>query len=274
MLFMEPTPTPYDLRWHLFGIHVRVQPMFWLVSAVMGWSVATSAGFQYLLIWIACSFVSILIHELGHVWMGQLFGTRGHIVLYGFGGLAIGSNQLESRWQRILVCAAGPLAGFVFLGLVLLFLWISNPPAFPAYLALAKFQFGWTDDIRELALIGLVRSPMLRITVSFLIFINLLWGLVNLLPVWPLDGGQISRDLCEAAWPDAGLARSLGISLVVAGLLAAHCLLGVLGMQLVPLRFGSVYAALMFGMLAYQSFQMMQQVQQRHREDPWDRSDY
>ena len=91
MLFMEPSQTPYDLRWRMFGVPVRVHPRFWLVSVIMGWN-TVHEGFQYLLIWVACSFASILIHEFGHVAMGQIFGSRGHIVLYGFGGLAIGSN--------------------------------------------------------------------------------------------------------------------------------------------------------------------------------------
>src|SRR5690349_5678678 len=126
MLMVDPTPTPYDLRFHVLGIPVRVHPLFWLVTVVMGWN-ALAEHVAFLFIWIGCVFVSILIHELGHVWMGQAFGSDGHIVLYSFGGLAIGSNQLEARWQRILVSFGGPLAGFVFLALVLVFLWVSNP---------------------------------------------------------------------------------------------------------------------------------------------------
>ena len=156
MLFMEPTPTPFDLRWRMFGIPVRVQPMFWLVSAVMGWS-ALAEGFPYLLIWIGCMFVSILVHELGHVWMGQVFGARGHIILYGFGGLAVGSNHLERRWQRIAVCFAGPLAGFGFLSLVLLFLWISNPEAFPAYVGMVKQDLGMLPDGAEMMNTDVIR---------------------------------------------------------------------------------------------------------------------
>src|SRR5438045_291862 len=120
---MEPTSTPYDLRWRMFGIPVRVHPMFWLVSVIMGAN-AFSQGVQYLLLWVGCMFISILIHELGHVLMGQAFGAYGHIVLDGFGGLAVGSNQLDVRWQRIAVCFAGPLAGFLFLGGLFLVLWI------------------------------------------------------------------------------------------------------------------------------------------------------
>jgi Zn-dependent protease len=272
MLFMEPSQTPYDLRWRMFGVPVRVHPMFWLVSVIMGWN-TVHEGFQYLLIWVACSFASILIHEFGHVAMGQIFGSRGHIVLYGFGGLAIGSNQLDQRWQRIAVCFAGPLAGFLLLGIMFVLLWIWDPEAFPAYLAMAKMDLGLSPgDVGELRRLLRAHSHMVNMTVQFLIFINLMWGLVNLLPIWPLDGGQISRDICEGVWPSQGLPRSLGISMMVAGLLAAHCLLVVIGLRLLPLEFGSVYTAILFAILAIQSFQLMQQVQSHNqwREDHWE----
>jgi hypothetical protein len=42
---MEPTPTPYDLRWQMFGIPVRAHPMLWLVSLIMGVN-AFSQGVQ------------------------------------------------------------------------------------------------------------------------------------------------------------------------------------------------------------------------------------
>ena len=272
MLFMEPNETPYDLRWRMFGISVRVHPMFWLISLIMG-SDTLKLGFQYLLSWVACSFASILIHELGHIWMGQIFGSRGHIVLYGFGGLAIGSNQLDQRWQRIAVCFAGPLAGFVFLGVLFLVLRTFDADAFPLYLAMVKHELGLpAGDGAEMGLVRAPLNPLLLMTVSFLIFINLMWGLVNLLPIWPLDGGQISRDLCEAIWPAWGLTRSLGISMVVAGLLALHSILVVMGQQLVPLKMGSVYTAILFAILALQSYQLLQQAQahEQWRQDRWD----
>jgi stage IV sporulation protein FB len=271
VLLMEPNETPYDLRWRMFGISVRVHPMFWLISLIMGAN-TLKLGFQYLLIWVACSFASILIHELGHVWMGQIFGSRGHIVLYGFGGLAIGSNQLDLRWQRIAVCFAGPLAGFAFLGAIFLALWTWDADTFAYYVSMAKEDLVLPVDGAEMGLLVTPPNPLVVLTVSFLIFINLMWGLVNLLPIWPLDGGQISRDLCEALWPDRGLTRALGISMTVAGLLAVHCFLVVIGRQLVPLRIGSIYTAILFALLALQSYQLLQQTQsQDHwRGDRWD----
>src|SRR4029077_14210821 len=97
----------------MFGVDVRVHPWFWLMTALMGWS-SFQEGVLYLALWIGCVFVSILIHEYGHIFMGRIFGTSGHIVLYSLGGLAVGSNQLYLHWQRILVSLAGSAADFLF----------------------------------------------------------------------------------------------------------------------------------------------------------------
>ncbi|MBI2807735.1 MAG: hypothetical protein HYX68_22365 [Planctomycetes bacterium] len=277
MLFMEPSETPYDLRFRLLGVPVRVHPMFWLVSGLMGLS-ALRMGFQFLAIWIVCVFVSILIHELGHVAMGQIFGERGHIVLYGFGGLAIGSNTQRLRWQRMAVSFAGPLAGFLLLGFIYAVLWAWDRDSFHYYTWVALLDLGFPENILE-GLEFLQPRPMHRLiafAIHNLIFINLLWGLINLLPVWPLDGGMMCREACESALPDRGLSLSLGISLLVASLLAAHCLLVVLGRRLLPLEFGSGYSAILFGILAIQSFQLLQQAQSRRPwgDDSWDERGY
>lgn len=272
MFLLEPNETPYDLRWRMFGVDIRVHPMFWLVSVIMG-SGGGRIELDHVFVWVACVFVSILIHELGHVWMGQVFGSHGHIVLYGFGGLAIGSNQLYRRWQRILVCFAGPAAGFVFLGLLFLLIWLRDADQFVDYFQLAKRSVGLPADPYDLSHVNRIEL----LVVWNLIFINLLWGLVNLLPIWPLDGGQISRDVCQAIWPDAGITRSLGISLLVSGLLALHSLSVYMGRPLLPfLPFGSGFTAVMFGLLAVQSFQLLQQAQaeRRWQDEHWHRGDW
>jgi stage IV sporulation protein FB len=284
VLLFEPDRTPYDLRWRMFGIEVRVHPMFWLVSAILGAN-ALDFGFQYLLFWMACMFVSILVHELGHIWMGQVFGSHGHVVLYGFGGLAIGSNTLRSPWQRIAVCLAGPFAGFLFLALVFAVIAVLDPVRLPVFLEVAKIDLGlhklfdWAPSPQvamELSwVLGSVESPpaIVDFVMTELIFINLLWGLVNLLPIWPLDGGQISRDLCKMASPDRGLRISLGISLVCAGLLALHCFMAAEGRPLLPfLTFGSRWSALFFAIFAVQSFLLLQQAGPRNRDfGDWER---
>src|SRR5579872_1495033 len=81
-VFREPDRTPYDLRWRMLGTDVRVHPFFWLFSAVLGWNEFSrpGGGVGYLALWVGCVFVSVLLHEFGHVFMGRLFGADAHIV--------------------------------------------------------------------------------------------------------------------------------------------------------------------------------------------------
>jgi Zn-dependent protease len=53
-----------------------------------------------------------------------------------------------------------------------------------------------------------------------LFLINRVWPLLNLLPIWPLDGGLILRDLCERWLGVPGSAVALGVCLFVPALLA------------------------------------------------------
>src|SRR6516162_1607753 len=125
MFLAEPDRTSLDLQWRMFGTSVRVHPFFWLVAAFLGWpAVDQAGGLRFLAIWIVCVFISILLHEFGHVFVGRLFGSAGHIVLYGLGGLAIGSNNLSNRWQRIAVSFAGPAAQLLLFGLVYGLIWL------------------------------------------------------------------------------------------------------------------------------------------------------
>jgi Zn-dependent protease len=253
VVLLEPDRTQFDLSWRMFGIRVRVHPMFWLVAALLGAYFLQEYGFGYLLLWIGCVFVSVLVHELGHVVMGRIFGARGDVILYAFGGLATGANDLHNRWQRIAVSAAGPAAGFGLWGLVLL-------------------VQGYLPHAGEL---GPGPDPV-ALGAVMLVTINLAWSILNLLPIWPLDGGMISRELFSWVSPYNGLRLSLGLSLVVAAVLAVHCLMRANGRTLLPfLDFGTTYTAILFGMLAIENLLLLQQVRSgpRYRDDydPWER---
>ncbi|NOZ40261.1 MAG: hypothetical protein GXP24_08555, partial [Planctomycetes bacterium] len=56
-------------------------------------------------------------------------------------------------------------------------------------------------------------SPHVNEMLTNLFFTNILWGVVNLLPIYPLDGGQISRELCQLRHPREGMILSLRISM-------------------------------------------------------------
>ena len=53
-----------------------------------------------------------------------------------------------------------------------------------------------------------------------LVQINVVWSLVNLLPIWPLDGGQVARSLLSHVGSDLGYSLASGLSLVTAGIVA------------------------------------------------------
>jgi Zn-dependent protease len=241
----------------MFGVAVRVHPMFWLFTALLGWGWYTLRGgnIVYLLLWVLAAFVSILVHEFGHVLMGWAFGSRGHIVLYSFGGLAVGSTQLARRWQRIVVLLAGPAAQFVLLGLVWAYVYLWPPPIptrrdDPEYLAIFLLQ---------------------------LELINLFWPVLNLVPIYPLDGGQVSMEICQAVSPQRGTGFALGLSMVLAGVLAVHFLLGP-NSPIPYFRFSSssMYGGIFFAWMCVNNFQLLQAetVRRRQWDDdrlPWER---
>jgi Zn-dependent protease len=226
----------------MFGIHVRVHPLFWLVTVFMGWN-TLEQGFEYLFIWIACVFVSILVHEMGHVVMARVFGERGHIVLYSFGGLAVNVGGYLPRWQRICIALAGPFAGFLFLGVVMLI-----------YIVI-----GWQK-------LGLQQRDYLEEVMWDLYWINLAWGLMNLLPVWPLDGGHVSRDIITWFSPRNGVRISLILSIVVACLVSLNAILEHFGKWHVPyVPAGGWYVGILFAVLAINNGLQLQFESQRAR---------
>jgi Zn-dependent protease len=189
--------------------------------------------------------------------------------LYSLGGLAVGSNALSSRWQRIAVSFAGPLAGFLFLGVVAAGVWALCPPGwFEALVSTGKWLVGLGRPLPW------PEQSLLSEAVYDLLFINLLWGLVNLLPIWPLDGGQISRDLCKWVSRDKGVQASLVISAVVAALIAINSLTAVLngGTRLIPFLYaGGRFAALFFGLFALGSVAELVQTRTSNRTWPGER---
>ncbi len=221
-------PTPYDLQFSLLGIPVRVLPWFWLAAVVLGFN-TLQIGPEYLLAWMGVVFVSILVHELGHAMVASLFGYPPRIFLYHFGGVAMftpGYNYTQGK--SILITLAGPGIGFVAAGIISLV----RPSLVRAGIILPPLQ-GWT---------------LSWFIVAQLLYVNLFWGLINLLPVLPLDGGQICRDVCTSLNARKGERWATMIALVTAA-----------GVALLAIRGGQMYLGILFGMLAFQNFEQLQQ---------------
>jgi len=239
---VEPPPSPGDLRFGLFGIPVRVHPLFWLVALFLG---ARSPDLKWALIWIAALFVAILFHELGHAVAARVFGFQPRITLYALGGLTsynpmpVFGRRRPGPWGEILISLAGPGAGFLLAGAVIGVLALTSGHV-------VRIEFGGTYGID----IGGIRvqSPMLGLFLLQLLMVCIFWGAINLLPIFPLDGGQVARELFVLANPRDGLRQSLILSLVTA---AAVAVLGALRLQ-------DVFIAVFFGYLAFTSYAALQ----------------
>lgn len=275
MYLNEPQPTAYDLRFRLLGTNVRVHPMFWLVSVFLNFRLLQGGRLDLLLIWIACVFVSIVLHEFGHVLMGRAFGSHAHIVLYGFGGLAVGSREGLRRWQRVLVLFAGPGAGFV-LATVLVTGWLMIDP--DGAVSAIRDELGLDDGtLAEELRRAFTRPPGPgALAVRYLLWINVFWGVLNLLPVWPLDGGQISGELLSAFSPRTGFRLALQISIGVAGGIALLGFAQWMGRPLLPFSIHlGLYGSLMFALLAYGSYELLQQTpRDPQHDDRWERTSW
>lgn len=266
--------TRFDLNFRVGDIPVRVHPFFWITTVLMGWVPGLSGldRLTYLLVWAAVLFVSILVHELGHILMGRYFGSRGHILLTGFCGLAIGSAELPERWQRNAVLLAGPGAGFLLAALVFAVSWSVYPEVTVSLLAsLIRVDVPIDLDAH-------LPPLLLGFAILNLLWVNVFWGLVNLLPIWPLDGGQVCRESCQKYRGREGVATSLIVSMVTAGAFGALALIELLMQK--PLLFGKPLAPLIFfGVLAGVSWYLLtivrrvgpdwDQPEQEYRE-PWE----
>jgi stage IV sporulation protein FB len=248
VILAEPPRSNYDLRFSLAGVPVRVHPWFWAVSVLF--MVRPETPPWVVFFWVGVVFVSILVHEFGHVAAFRYFGERAYVVLYSFGGLAIPDDRVadfprfrtdsDSSNERIIISLAGPAAGFVLAALIVAAVYLSGhrvayDSGFGRFLS---FELGGKP----------IENFKLLVLVQLFLHVNILWGMVNLLPIFPLDGGQVARELFERYNPRDGLRQSLLLSMFAA---AAVALLG-------WLWYRSFFVALFFGYLAYVSYSTFQ----------------
>jgi hypothetical protein len=139
--------------------------------------------------------VSVLAHELGHAVAYRRYGAESRIVLSSFFGLTYGEALPPGR--RIAVSLAGPVTGFVLGGLILAAAAIARP----------------TD-------------PGFQQVLADLLWINLAWGAINLLPILPLDGGQAIGAFLERLGRPNAVREALVVSLATS-LLAALAAVGI-----------------------------------------------
>ncbi len=202
------------INFQIGDIPVQVQPWFFLTAALIG-----PHDLAGMVLWVPIVLVGVLLHELGHAWAIKRLGLSPAIQLFGFGGLTSwrGAGHVTPM-QRAVVSFAGPAVGLTIGGAALAFSSLLQPT-------------------------NLVVMQLLRYTV----WVNLGWGLLNLLPILPLDGGNIATSFAEMAFGPAGRRTALMLSI------GACVVLG-----LVALRYGWLWSAIIAAMLAFSNIQALQ----------------
>jgi Zn-dependent protease len=206
------------IRFSILGIPVEIQPFFWISLIILGGASTadTAAAILEIGLFVLAGFISILVHELGHALTARAFGAHSAITLQAFGGYAAYSGGLLNRRQSFLVTAAGPGIQ-ILLGVAVFFLL----PALP-----------------EL-------SDQGDYFLHILVVISFFWAILNLLPVVPLDGGQ----MLNALLGPARIKITLWTSIIVA------CVVGV-GLFLWD---RNPIFPIFLGMFAWQAFQGLKQ---------------
>lgn len=169
-------------------------------------------------VWFLVIFFSVLLHEFGHAITAFIFGKKPVIELNIMGGITYFYAQDLKKWKQFIIVLNGPLMGFG------LYLFAASQLPSQANGSLAAYTY------------------------SAIANINLFWTVLNLLPILPLDGGQLIRIVCEAVFKNKGLYAASIFSL------AFSCILALIGFLLGQFLFG----AILF-IFCFQNFELARQ---------------
>lgn len=194
-------------------IPIRIYPFFWLLVIFIGYiNTGTAVGTA---IWAFVIFFSVLIHEMGHALTAMAFGQDVEVELVAFGGVTKRKGKHINLWQEFLIVLNGPLAGLTLAGL---------------------FYLLWEAKAEDK-----ISIPMYAVWVTWVV--NLFWTIVNLLPVQPLDGGQLLRIILEGIF---GI-RGVKIAFFISAFIAVSASIGFFVM-------GGFLIGALFMMFAFESF--------------------
>lgn len=211
-------------------IPVTIHPIFWFTAALIGW--LNSWTLMGTLLWMVVILLSLLVHEYGHAVAAKAFGQEAEINLVALGGMTYHDGKKLKRWQDFVIVLMGPLFG---IGLF----------------AIAYFS--------KMAL-GMSAPPVLLYLLTVFVFVNLFWTIVNLLPIVPLDGGQMLRIILEGIFGHRGLKIALLTGIVVG-----------VGLAILLFVFGQFLMGAILLLLSFESFTTWNQIkgmtEQDHNED-------
>jgi Zn-dependent protease len=187
------------LSFRLAGVPVSVHLSF-LLLAFFGWLRFEDP--MYTAAWTIGVFFAILAHEAGHAFTARGFGAPGvRIMLFAFGGAT--TYPLITRitpGRRFLISAAGSAVGIA---------------TGAALMAFGTSQ-GWFDvDFGGWPPYERISPDFLSVMAVGYIEAALFWGILNWLPMRPLDGGQMVQSLLEMVVPSIAEQATRAVSLVI-----------------------------------------------------------
>jgi Zn-dependent protease len=176
---------------NLFGFRVGVDVTWFLVLFLMIFVLSgpfrqtlhSSDGVAYVttVVSVLLLFASLIVHELGHALVARRHGIEvRQIDLYLFGGLTQMSRDAASPGEDFKIAIAGPVATFL---VILLFLGVDV-----AIVGVHRLTHAIVLDSD-------IRITPVLLSLSWLVPMNVLLLVFNLVPAFPLDGGRVARSV-------------------------------------------------------------------------------
>ncbi len=198
-----------SLFFSLFGIPIEIKPLSWLLLAFLGgaFRIQGADDVAPVLVFMFAAMASLIAHELGHALAGRhLLGAVPSITLHAFGGETQNAGIRDmSRSKYFMMVLAGPLAGLLpaLLAFVLLAAQLGDWSAcwsFAQFSALPVVLSVEQRDGLQLVSEFFADPASGRMSVMFelyyaFFFIGAWWTFLNLLPIFPLDGGKLVATL-------------------------------------------------------------------------------
>lgn len=196
----------------------KLDPLFLVLAFGIGW--LNSSTPLEIFLWALVIFISILVHELGHALTAIAFGHAARITFMPLGGLTSRAGPKLNSLREFIIVLNGPLAGIALYFLCRFLLQIH--------------EFTSASSLGYMLLIGT--------------YINLVWTVLNLFPILPLDGGKLVMILMEKIFGIKGGRIAYAISFITAALFALFFFV----MQ-------ELFAGAIFSLFAFESYRGLSQ---------------
>ncbi len=218
------------IHFRLFGIQTTIQPMAWLILALLGgaFSLNSAENLPYVLIFVVAGMICILFHEFGHALTARrLAGAYPEIVIAGFAGYATHAGARFTRWSYFSTVAAGPAFGLIPALITVLVLtgmsgtFLGTLEYFWAMLCLrfTSYDPAVMESVNNYLSVIFARQESLNFLVldlfNQLFFISTVWTVFNLVPIYPLDGNKMLGSLLNSDYIASGVGVVLTVPLFI-----------------------------------------------------------